>query len=77
AYSSRSFVLGSGAKSKAYGSRSGIINALNSETDKSGHTQLILNSNRVKSPGNYHVVGGYGSKGGPSTSNIKFDLSTY
>lgn len=77
AYSNRSFVLGSGANSKSYGSRSGIINSLTSETDKSGHTQLIINSNRVKSPGNYHVVGGYGSKGGPSTSNIKFDLSTY
>ena len=77
AYSNRSFVLGSGANSKSYGSRSGIINSLNSETDKSGHTQLILNSNRVKSPGNYHVVGGYGSSGNASTSNIKFDLSTY
>lgn len=77
AYSNRSFVLGSGANSKSYGSRSGIINSLNSETDKSGHTQLILNSNRVKSPGNYHVVAGYGSSGNASTSNIKFDLSTY
>lgn len=77
AYSSRSFVLASGGNSKAYGSRSGIINALNSETDKSSHTQLIVNSNRVKSPGNYHIVGGYGSKGTASTSNIKFDLNTY
>lgn len=77
AYSSRSFVLASGGNSKAYGSRSGIINALNSETDKSSHTQLIVNSNRVKSPGNYHIVGGYASKGSASTSNIKFDLSTY
>lgn len=77
AYNSRSFVLASGGNSKAYGSRSGIINALNSETDKSSHTQLIVNSNRVKSPGNYHIVGGYASKGSASTSNIKFDLSTY
>lgn len=36
-----------------------------------------MNSNRVKSPGNYHVVAGYGSSGNASTSNIKFDLSTY
>ena len=50
-------MLASGGNSKAYGSRSGIINALNSETDKSSHTQLIVNSNRVKSPGNYHIVG--------------------
>lgn len=77
AYSNRSFVLGSGANSHSFGSRSGIINSLHSETDKSGHTQLILNSNRVKSPGNYHVVAGYGSSGSASTSNIKFDLSTY
>ena len=42
AYSNRSFVLGSGANSHSFGSRSGIINSLHSETDKSGHTQLIL-----------------------------------
>lgn len=77
AYSARSFVLSSGSNSKAYGSRSGVINSLNSETSKSNHTQLILNSNRVKSPGNYHVVAGYGASGNASTSNIKFDLSTY
>ena len=77
AYSSRSFVLASGANSKAYGSRSGIINSLNSETDKTGHTQLIMNSNRVKSPGNYHVVAGYGSSGSASTSNIKVDVNTF
>ncbi|MDU3707043.1 peptidase G2 [Staphylococcus lugdunensis] len=77
AYSNRSYVIGSGSGSKAYGSRSGILSSLNSETEKSGHTQMIINSNRVKSPGNYHIVGGYGSSGNASTSNIKFDLSTY
>ena len=77
AYDTRSYVIGSGNNSKAYGSRSGIISSLQSETTKGGHTQIVVNSNRVKSPGNYHIVGGYGSKGSASTSNIKFDLSTY
>lgn len=77
AYSARSYVIGSGDNSKAYGSRSSVLNSLSSATVSGGHTQMILNSRNVKSPGNYHVVGGYGSSGGPSTSNIKFDLSTY
>ncbi|NHM93513.1 MULTISPECIES: peptidase G2 autoproteolytic cleavage domain-containing protein [Staphylococcus] len=77
AYDSRSYVIGSGYNSKAYGSRSGVISSLQSETTKGGHTQIVINSNRVKAPGNYHIVGGYSDKGEASTSNIKFDLSTY
>lgn len=77
AYDARSYVIGSGNSSKAYGSRSGIISSLQSETTKGGHTQIVINSNRVKAPGNYHIVGGYGASGNASTSNIKFDLSTY
>lgn len=44
---------------------------------KGGHTQIVINSRKVKAPSNYHIVGGYSSTGSPSTSNIKFDLSTY
>lgn len=77
AYDSRSYVIGSGYNSKAYGSRSGVISSLQSETTKGGHTQIVINSNRVKAPGNYHIVGGYSDKGEASTSNIKFDLNTY
>lgn len=76
AYSARSFTLGAGMASKAYGSRSGIINSLNSVTDKNSHTQTILNSRGVKSPGSYHVVAGYGDGKDPSTSNIKVDINT-
>lgn len=77
AYDSRSYVLGSGVSSKARGSRSSVQNSLQSETSAGGHTQMVLNSNRVKATKNYHIVGGYASSGGPSEKNIKFDLSTY
>lgn len=77
AYSTRSYVLGSGQKSIAYGSRSSIMNSLQSETQKGGHTQMVINSRNVKAPGNYHIVGGYSDKGSASTSNIKWDLSSY
>lgn len=77
AYNDRSYVIGSGQNSKAYGSRSGVISSLESETQKGGHTQIVINSRKVKAPSNYHIVGGYSSTGSPSTSNIKFDLSTY
>ncbi|MCJ1787218.1 peptidase G2 [Staphylococcus warneri] len=77
AYDARSYVIGSGNNSKAYGSRSGIISSLQSETTKGGHTQIVVNSNRVKAPGNYHIVGGYSDKGSASTSNIKWDISSY
>lgn len=77
AYDARSYVLGSGDKSEAHGSRSSVQNSLQSETSAGGHTQMVINSNRVKATKNYHVVGGYGGNGGPSEKNIKFDLSTY
>lgn len=77
AYNDRSYVIGSGQKSIAYGSRSSVMNSLESETQKGGHTQIVINSRKVKAPGNYHIVGGYSNKGEPSTSNIKFDLSTF
>ncbi|MCY1572436.1 peptidase G2 [Staphylococcus pettenkoferi] len=77
AYSNRSYVIGSGQGSKAHGSRSSVMNSLESETQKGGHTQIVINSRKVKAPGNYHIVGGYSDKGSPSESNIKFDLSTY
>lgn len=76
AYSNRSYVIGSGGGSKAYGSRSSVMNSLESETQKGGHTQIVINSRKVKTPGNYHIAGGYSDKGSPSESNIKFDLST-
>ncbi|WP_426429056.1 peptidase G2 autoproteolytic cleavage domain-containing protein [Staphylococcus equorum] len=77
AYDTRSYVLGSGDSSIARGSRSSVTNSLQSETSKGNHTQMVFNSNRVKAVKNYHVVAGYGDKGGPSEKNIKYDLSTY
>lgn len=77
AYSARSYVIGSGDNSKAYGSRSSIQNSLNCQTNPGGHTQMVMNSRGVKAPGNYHIVGGYGTNNKPSTSNIKFDIDVY
>ncbi|MCG2355707.1 peptidase G2 [Staphylococcus epidermidis] len=76
AHSNRSTVIGSGMNSHAWGSRSGVWNSLESETQQGSHTQLVLNSRGVKSPGNYHIVGGYGTDGA-STKNIKVDISTF
>lgn len=77
AYDKNSFVLGSNVKSKAYGTRSGVINSSSSETLKDGFAQTIFNSRSVKSLGNYHFQMGYGDTNTPSTSNTKVDISGY
>lgn len=63
AHSDRSWIAGSGAESHAYGSRSAVINSLESETLPGAYGQTIVNSRGVKSPGNYHFLLGYGLNG--------------
>ncbi|MDU7042273.1 MAG: peptidase G2 autoproteolytic cleavage domain-containing protein [Actinomyces sp.] len=75
AHSNRSWVAGSGMNSHAYGSRSSVLNSLESETIPGSYCQTIVNSRGVKSPGNYHFLLGYGTNGA-RTSNIKIDMSS-
>lgn len=75
AHSDRSWVAGSGVNSHAYGSRSSVLNSLESETLQGSYCQTIVNSRGVKSPGNYHFLLGYGDKGA-SAGNIKIDMSS-
>lgn len=76
AHSDRSWTLGAGANSQAYGSRSGVMNSLESQTSQGNHTQLILNSRGVKSPGNYHTLWGYNDDGIPKESAVTVDIAT-
>lgn len=73
AYSDRSWLAGVGAGSKAYGSRSAVINSLESETSNGNHTQTILNSRGVKTKGNYYFVMGYGTNG-PHRENTSIEM---
>lgn len=73
AYNDRSWLAGVGMNSKAYGSRSAVINSLESETSQVNHTQTILNSRGMKTDKNYTVVMGYGT-GGPSTENTGIEF---
>ena len=59
--------------SKAYGSRSAVINSLESETSQGNHTQTILNSRGMKTDKNYTVAMGYGTDG-PSTENTGIEF---
>lgn len=63
AHSDRSWIAGVGAGSQAYGSRSAVLNSLESETLPGAYCQMIVNSRGVKSPGNYHFLLGYGVNG--------------
>ena len=65
ATSNRSWLLGVGANSTASGSRSGIMNSLESMTNPSNYVQTIVNSRGVKSLGNYHFQMGYNADGTP------------
>lgn len=73
AHSDRSWAMGVGANSNVYGSRSGIMNALESETTKGNHTQMISNSRGVRTDKNYSWVMGYGTEG-PSTENVSIEM---
>ncbi|OEK70811.1 peptidase G2 autoproteolytic cleavage domain-containing protein [Staphylococcus equorum] len=73
AHSDRSWAMGVGANSNVYGSRSGIMNALESETTKGNHTQMISNSRGVRTDKNYSWVMGYGTDG-PSTESVSIEM---
>ena len=73
AYNDRSWLAGAGAGSKAYGSRSAVLNSLESETTNGNHTQTILNSRGMKVDKNYTVAMGYGTNG-PSTENTGIEF---
>ena len=63
AYSDRSWLAGVGAGSKAYGSRSSVMNSLESETSQGRYAQTIVNSRGVKTQDNYMFAMGYGTDG--------------
>ena len=73
AYSDRSWLAGVGAGSKAYGSRSAVLNSLESETSQGNHTQTILNSRGMRTDQNYVIAMGYGTDG-PSTANTSLEI---
>ncbi|HEC2226258.1 TPA: peptidase G2 [Staphylococcus delphini] len=74
AYSDRSWVAGSGMESKAQGSRSSVINSLQSETSPTNHTQMIMNSRGVKTNKNYVIAMGYSDSGVPSPQNTSLEI---
>ncbi|WP_436890063.1 peptidase G2 autoproteolytic cleavage domain-containing protein [Mammaliicoccus sciuri] len=75
AHSDRSWLAGVGANSQAYGSRSAVINSLESETLPGAYCQTIVNSRGVKSPGNYHFLLGYGVNGA-DYANTTIDMGS-
>ena len=75
AHSDRSWIAGVGAGSQAHGSRSAVINSLESETLPGAYCQTIVNSRGVKSPGNYHFLLGYGLNGA-DYANATIDMSS-
>ncbi|MDU9304407.1 peptidase G2 autoproteolytic cleavage domain-containing protein [Staphylococcus coagulans] len=74
AHSNRSWIAGSGLNSKAYGSRSAVINSLESETSPTNHTQTIFNSRGVKTNKNYVIAMGYSESGTPSPQNTSLEI---
>ena len=75
AHSDRSWLAGVGAGSQAHGSRSAVINSLESETLPGSYCQTIVNSRGVKSRGNYAFLMGYGQDGA-KYSNTTIDMSS-
>ncbi|MGY0683218.1 peptidase G2 autoproteolytic cleavage domain-containing protein [Mammaliicoccus sciuri] len=75
AHSDRSWLAGVGAGSQAYGSRSAVINSLESETLPGAYCQTIVNSRGVKSRGVYAFLMGYGTDG-PRYENTTIDMSS-
>src|SRR5699024_1641941 len=74
-HSDRSWLAGVGAGSHAHGSRSSVMNSLESETSPGAYCQTIVNSRGVKAPGNYHFLLGYGTDGA-KYENTTIDMST-
>lgn len=75
AHSDRSWLAGVGAGSQAYGSRSAVINSLESETLPGAYGQTIVNSRGVKSRGVYAFLMGYGTDGA-RYENTTIDMSS-
>ena len=75
AHSDRSWIAGVGANSHAYGSRSSVLNSLESETLLGSYCQTIVNSRGVKSRGNYAFLLGYGTDGA-KYENTTIDMSS-
>ncbi|QYG32804.1 peptidase G2 [Mammaliicoccus sciuri] len=75
AHSDRSWLAGVGAGSQAYGSRSAVLNSLESETLPGAYCQTIVNSRGVKSRGNYSFLLGYGTDGA-RYENTTIDMSS-
>ena len=73
AYSDRSWIAGSGMNTKAYGSRSSVMNSLESETTQGYYAQTIVNSRGVKTEDNYMFAMGYGTDGA-KYENTKFQI---
>lgn len=73
AYSDRSWLAGVGAGSKAYGSRSSVMNSLESETTQGYYAQTIVNSRGVKTEDNYMFAMGYGTDGA-KYENTRFQV---
>src|SRR5699024_7514833 len=73
AHSDRSWLLGAGMKSQARGSRSGVMNSLESETTQGNYSQTIVNSRGVKVEDNYMFAMGYGLDG-PKYENTRFQV---
>lgn len=73
AYSDRSWLAGVGAGSKAYGSRSSVMNSLESETSSGRYAQTIVNSRGVKTEDNYMFAMGYGTDGA-KYENTRFQI---
>ncbi|MCY1566756.1 peptidase G2 [Staphylococcus pettenkoferi] len=73
ANSDRSWLAGVGAGSKAYGSRSSVMNSLESETSQGYYAQTIVNSRGVKTKDNYMFAMGYGTDGA-KYENTKFQV---
>lgn len=75
AHSDRSWLAGVGAGSHAHGSRSSVMNSLESETLPGSYCQTIVNSRGVKSRGNYSWQMGYGQDGA-KYENTTIDMSS-
>ena len=75
AHSDRSWLAGVGAGTHAHGSRSSVMNSLESETLSGSYCQTIVNSRGVKSRGNYSWQMGYGQDGA-KYENTTIDMSS-
>lgn len=75
AHSDRSWILGGGMKSHAYGSRSGIMNSLESKTSNGFYGQTIVGSRGALVDENYIFAMGYGL-GGASRSNNAIEMKS-